>query len=353
MSHDILSDVLRNVRLRGALFYHVSGSRTWAAEAPASRDIATAVMPDSEHVMEYHVVTRGSCWGAIVGEAPVRLETGDIVLFPHGDPHVMSSAPGMRARADVASYFEYKTEQLPFTLHYDGVEGPQAICSDEDGDTTLVCGFLGCDVRPFNPLIATLPRLLHLRTTEGRGWIAQFMHQAVTESQNRRPGGEAMLERMSEMMFVDAVRRYVDTLPEDSRGWLAGLRDRFVGRALALMHDAPATAWTVDELGRRVGLSRSALYERFAEMIGQPPMQYLTNWRMQVAAALLRNTNATVASVAQDVGYDSEAAFARAFKRLVGRPPAAWRRQTAHRARAEGQMAPEVDEAGSTPNLAR
>ena len=334
MSLDILSDVLRNVRLRGALFYNVTGTRAWAAEAPASRDIAAAVMPDSEHVMEYHVVTRGSCWGAIVGQAPVRLETGDIVLFPHGDPHVMSSAPGMRARADVESYFENKAEQLPFSLHYDGADHLQPTSSDEDGDTTLVCGFLGCDARPFNPLIATLPRLLHLRTTENHGWTAQFMRQAVAESQNKRPGGEAMLERMSEMMFVDAVRRYVDTLPEDSRGWLAGLRDRFVGRALALMHDAPATEWTVDELGRRVGLSRSALHERFVEMIGQPPMQYLMNWRMQVAGALLRNTTATVATVALEVGYDSEAAFARAFKRLVGRPPAAWRREKASRARA-------------------
>jgi len=334
MSHDILSDVLRSVRLRGALFFYVSGGRNWAAEAPPSRDIAAAVMPDSEHVIEYHVITRGSCWGAIVGEAPVRLETGDIVLFPHGDAHVISSAPGLRAPADVAGYFERKVDQLPFTLHYDAVEARAEIAADENHETTLVCGFLGCDLRPFNPLIATLPRLSHLRATESQDWIAEFMRHAVAESKNKRPGGEAMLERMSEMMFIDAVRRYVDTLPEDSRGWLAGLRDRFVGRALALMHDDPATEWTVDELGRRVGLSRSALHERFAEMIGQPPMQYLINWRMQVAAALLRNTNATVASVAQEVGYDSEAAFARAFKRLVGKPPAAWRRQAARRAQA-------------------
>ena len=355
MSLDILSDVLRSVRLRGTLFYYVSGRRNWAAEAPASRDIAAAVMPGSEHIMEYHLVTRGSCWGAIVGEAPVRLDTGDIVLFPHGDAHVISSAPGMRARADVPSYFEHKAmaEQLPFTLHLDGVEAPEAISSDEGYETTLVCGFLSCDVRPFNPLIATLPRLLHLRATENHTWIAQFMRQAVAESQNKRPGSEAMLERMSEMMFVDAVRRYVDTLPEDSRGWLAGLRDRFVGRALALMHDAPATEWTVDELGRRVGLSRSALHERFAEMIGQPPMQYLTNWRMQVAASLLRNTNATVASVAQDVGYDSEASFARAFKRLVGSPPAAWRRRTAHPAQAVCRRVADTDRTGSHADPAR
>jgi AraC-like DNA-binding protein len=329
MSHDILSDVLRSVRLRGALYYYVNGSRNWAAEAPASRQIAAAVMPDSEHVMEYHVLIRGACWGAVVGEAPVRLEAGDIILFPHGDPHVVSSAPGMRAPPSVSDYFERRQEQLPFTLHLDAAEVRVGMPRDELCETTLVCGFLGCDLRPFNPLIATLPRLMHLRASEGPAWIRQFMLQAVSESKNKRPGGEAMLERMSEMMFIDAVRRYVATLPDDSRGWLAGLRDRFVGRALALMHDAPGTAWTVDELGRRVGLSRSALHERFAELIGQPPMQYLANWRIQAGAALLRNTTATVAGVAQEVGYESGAAFTRAFKRLVGKSPALWRQQSA------------------------
>lgn len=331
VSQDILSDVLRSVRLRGALFYFVNGGRTWAAEAPASADIAAAVMPGSEHVMEYHVVTRGDCWGAIVGEAPVRLNSGDIVLFPHGDPHVISSAPGMRAPPDVRDHFDRKREQPPFTLHLDCAEATQAPCAGELHETALVCGFLGCDLRPFNPLIDTLPRLLHLRAAGDHDWVGQFVRHAAAESRSRRPGGEAMLERLSEMMFIDAVRRYLDTIPEDSRGWLAGMRDRFVGRALALMHDAPATEWTVEELGRRVGLSRSALHERFAEMIGQPPMQYLASWRIQVAASLLRNTNATVASVAQDVGYDSEESFARAFKRLVGSPPAAWRRQAARR----------------------
>jgi transcriptional regulator GlxA family with amidase domain len=158
------------------------------------------------------------------------------------------------------------------------------------------------------------------------------MLRAVAESKNKKPGGEAMLERISEMMFVDAVRRYVESLPDHSRGWLAGIRDRFVGRALSLMHDAPGFAWTVDELGRRVGLSRSALHERFAEIIGQPPMQYLANWRVQVGATLLRDTNSTIAWIAQEVGYDSGAAFARAFKRLVGKSPAAWRQQSTPRA---------------------
>jgi AraC-like DNA-binding protein len=150
--------------------------------------------------------------------------------------------------------------------------------------------------------------------------------QAAAESQQPGPGSDALLARISEMMFVDAVRHYVASSPDLSQGWLAGMNDRFVGRALALLHEKPAEPWTVDELSRQVGLSRSALHERFAQFLGQAPMQYLTNWRMQVAAGLLRRSSATVASIALDVGYDSEAAFARAFKRLVGQPPAAWRR---------------------------
>ena len=216
---------------------------------------------------------------------------------------------------------------MPFALYLDAAETRVEIPSDELCDATLVCGFLGCDLRPFNPLIETLPRLMHLRAEEGQDWVAQYMRQVVAESKHKRLGGEAMLERMSEMMFIDAVRRYIEALPETSRGWLAGLRDRFVGRVLALMHDAPADAWTVDELGRRVGLSRSALHERFAELIGQTPIQYLANWRIQVGAALLRNTSSTVAMVAQEVGYESEATFTKAFKRLTGNSPALWRRR--------------------------
>ena len=157
--------------------------------------------------------------------------------------------------------------------------------------------------------------------------MARFTQQAAADSQSGRPGGEAMLARMSEMMFVHAVRRYADHLPDEGAGLLTGLGDRFVGRTLALMHAQPARDWTIEELGRRVGLSRSSLHERFLQMIGMPPMQYLAQWRMQAASRLLLETSASVAAVALDVGYDSEAAFTRAFKRLVGKPPAAWRRE--------------------------
>lgn len=331
MSQDTLSDVLRTVRLRGAVFYYVSGSRQWAAEAPPSAAIAAAVMPEAEHVIEYHVVVAGECWAARVGALPVRLSAGDVVLFPHGDAHVLSSAPGMRAEPNVSWYYDSKVEQLPFWVAYDGMSPPASEPPKTGADTVLVCGFLGCDVRPFNPLIATLPPMLHLTTAAGASWITQFMQHAVSESAAKRPGGEAMLARMSEMMFVDAIRRYVETLPPESTGWLAGLRDRYVGRALALLHERPTQPWTIEDVSREVGLSRSALHQRFVQLVGHAPMQYLAHWRMQIASGLLRNTSSTVASVALEVGYDSEAAFARAFKRLVGVPPAAWRRSTRSR----------------------
>ena len=333
MSHDTLSDVLRSVRLRSAIYYFVSCRGNWVAEAPPSAEISAAVMPGAERIIEYHVVTEGECWAAVVGQSPIKLKRGDIIMLPQGDAHVMSSAPGMRASQRVGAFLEMTHNHRPFRVAYDGNAEPQVTprargfthSPEQAPSTTLVCGFIGCDTRPFNPLLATLPRLLHLPETTGT-WSAEFVNLAAAESTSRRPGSEALLERLSEMMLVDAVRRHVENMPEQSTGWLAGLRDRFVGRALALLHEKPAADWNIDDLSRQVGLSRSALHERFVELIGQPPMQYLTNWRMQLASRLLRETQSSVASIALEVGYDSEAAFARAFKRLVGAPPAAWRR---------------------------
>jgi len=327
MSPDTLSDVLRCVRLRGAVFFNITGSSEWAAEAPPAKDIAPLLMPGVEHVMEYHVVAQGTCWAAIPDGPSVQLGPGDVVLFPHGDAHVVSSAPRMRGKSAAGFLAGTKLDEFPLRLSYDGVNVSHSVPAARDANATLVCGFLGCDARPFNPLLAALPRLLHLPTSADNAWIASFTQQAVAESHARRPGGEAMLARMSEMMFVDAVRRYADRLPAESAGWLAGLRDRFVGRALTLLHDKPAHDWTIEELGQRVGLSRSSLHERFVALMGVTPIQYLAQWRMQAAARMLLERRATVATIALEVGYDSEAAFARAFKRLVGKPPAAWRRE--------------------------
>jgi AraC-like DNA-binding protein len=249
-------------------------------------------------------------------------------MFPHGDAHVMSSAPGIQPQRLDAQWV-YSTrgvpKPMPISYHH-GVMQPGSPMPVAEAETIIVCGFLGCDLRPFNPLVAALPRLLHLPAARAGAWIGRVIDQAASESAERRPGGDAVLERLSEMMFVDTARRYLDTLPEDATGWLAGLRDRYVGRALALMHERPQHAWTIDALGRDVGLSRSALHERFVQYLGQPPMQYLAHWRIQLGSRLLRETRRTVATIALEVGYESEAAFARAFKRLVGAPPAAWRR---------------------------
>jgi AraC-like DNA-binding protein len=324
---DTLSDLLRSVRLRGALFFHVDCTAPWVAEAPEAAAMAPAIMPDCEHVMEYHIVILGACWAAVVDEPPVQLQKGDVIVFPHGDAHVLSSVPGMRAEPDVDFLFNWRPPQFPFMLH----RGAAGSADGQADQARLLCGFLGCDRRPFNPLLGTLPRMIHAPASElvsdADNWIVRLACLAATESECKRPGGEVVLERMSEMMFVDLLRRYLERLPEEQRGWLAGLRDRYVGRVLGLMHERPTEAWTMEQIAERVGLSRSALHERFVQFIGLTPMQYLTNWRMQIASRLLTQSNAPLASVAIGTGYESEAAFSRAFKRAVGVPPSVWRRE--------------------------
>jgi AraC-like DNA-binding protein len=285
-------------------------------------------MPGADHMIEFHGVIEGSCWAAIVGEPPLRLHERDVILFPHGDPHVVSSAPGMRPqRVDKEVYFAPRPPQLPYALSLRGSELTTARLDGGGGNRTiLVCGFLGLDARPFNPLLAALPRLLHVAglTLGAESWVASFLHAAVVESNQRRPGGEAVLERMSEMLFVEVLRRYIDALPAGQTGWLAGMRDPSIGRVLALLHEKPDAPWTLERLADEAAMSRSTLHDRFVHFIGQPPIQYLAQWRMQVAARLLRDTKAKLLEVALGVGYESEAAFSRAFKRAVGVAPGAW-----------------------------
>ena len=314
---DVLSDVLQSVRLTGAVYFDFELSSPWVAEAPPSREIAPIVMPGAQRVIEYHLIARGACWAHAVDEPPIRLKEGDLILFPQGDAHVLSSAPGMRAAPDM-SMFVRRTSTLPIVYEHGGGGTERA---------RLVCCFLGCDERPFNPLLTALPRTIHLsRTAEpASGWLSTLLNIAVGESGSARAGRDNILARMSELMFVEAVRRYIELLPAAQIGWLAGLRDPIVGHALAVLHGNPAEDWTVESLARAVGASRSVLADRFTALVAQPPMQYLALWRMQLASQRLR-AGEPVAQVAVAVGYDSEAAFSRAFKRLVGEAPAAWRR---------------------------
>jgi len=321
VSADVLSDVLSAVRLTGALYFDFDLSSPWVAETPAAREIAATVMPGAQRVIEYHVIARGECWGHAVGQEPFRLREGDLFVLPQGDAHVLSSAPGMRGTPDLSKFARRST---PLPLVYEmGGGGPDR--------ARLVCGFLGCDERPFNPLLTALPPVIHLPAAPEAAptaWQEMLLHVALKEAGSARAGAENVLARLSELMFVDAIRRYLETLPPTQTGWLAGLRDPVVGQALAALHEEPKEAWTVEGLARLVGVSRSVLAERFTEVVGQPPMQYLALWRMQLASRLLLDGGA-VAAVASEVGYESEAAFSRAFKKRVGQAPAAWRKGAA------------------------
>jgi AraC-like DNA-binding protein len=344
---DLLSDVLRAVRLTGAVFFLVEAASPWVMEIPDGTTLAPGIPSGAQSVISYHVVTRGACWGGLAGSEPARFEAGDVLVLPRGDAYAMSIARGMRGgpRLDEILTFmrEMAAGRMPFVVE-EGGDGPERL--------DLVCGFLGCDLHPFNPLLATLPPLLHLHQAFGASSdpLGRLIELTIAESREYRPGGDTVRLRLSELMFVEVVRRYLATLPAGQTGWLAALRDPIVGRALALLHHEPAEAWTLEDLARDVGASRSVLAERFTHFVGQPPMQYLTHWRIQVAAHRLDDSTAKVATVALEVGYESEAAFSRAFKRIAGVSPAHWRaRRAASLAQGSGPNRAMLPVGGPTP----
>lgn len=318
---DVLSDVLRAVRLTGAVFFDVEACSPWVATTPSVDRFKRAVMPNAEHVIAFHVVTAGSCWAALPDDlvSPTRLNPGDLVVIPMGDEHVLSSLPGMRTEPDLANYRRPTDRCLPvpFVLNQGG--GPDR-CH-------FICGYFGCDARPFNPLLDALPRMFHASVSDvSQKWLLSLVRAAVDESEHGTAGGETMLAKLAELMFVEVIRKYMNSLPEHSRGWCSGLRDQHIGAALHLIHDRPTHHWTVETLAREVGLSRSAFAERFASFVGVPPMNYLARWRLQLATNLLASKGVSIAAAAAEVGYESEAAFNRAFKKFVGLSPGAWRK---------------------------
>jgi AraC-like DNA-binding protein len=318
MKPDVLSDVLRAVRLTGAIYFDFELCSPWVMKAAPSRDLVRRLMPGAQQVVEYHLIVRGACCVHAVGHPPIRLREGDLVVFPRGDAHVLSSAPGMRAAPD-ASAFVRPSPQLPLVYEVES-GGPER--------ARILCCFQGCDDRPYNPLFGALPAIIHIPAAGPHpacGWLGTLLRIAAGESGSARPGGENVLARLSELMLVETLRYYVETLPAAPASWLDGLREPVVGQALAALHGEPREPWTVERLARLVGLSRSVFAERFTHLVGRPPMQYLALWRMQLAARLLAE-GGRVASVADAVGYESEAAFSRAFKKLVGQAPAMWRR---------------------------
>jgi AraC-like DNA-binding protein len=315
---DALSDVLRIMRLSGGVFLRADFTAPWCIAARMSPDLCAPFLRRATHLIPFHYVVAGELHASVEAGQSHVIRSGELVLFPGNDTHLLGSdlsLPPVMA-GDVL-------------LPPDG-SGLRSIRYGGGGEeTTLICGYLGCETVQGNPIVSALPALIRLKIDEfgPAEWIRSNFQYAADEVAAGRLGSDTVVGKLSELLFVEAVRRYVETLPAGQTGWLAGLRDVSVARALALMHGDIARAWSVDELGREIGLSRSALAEKFTRLIGMAPIHYLTHWRMQVAAQKLKETNASLAQIADAVGYDSDAAFSRAFKKAFGQAPAGWRHE--------------------------
>lgn len=313
---DPLSDVLRVVRLTGGVFLDAEFTAPWCVTVQVGPEDCRPFLSAPQHLIAYHCVVEGCLLLQTNGTTPAEVRAGEIVLLPRNDAHRIGSSLDAKAIKADDLIQPPQNGGLARIVHGGGGER-----------TRIVCGFLGCET-PFNPLVATLPRVmkLNMRAAASGQWIESSFQFAASEVSADRMGSATVLSKLSELLFVEAVRRYVAELPTEQRGWLAGLRDPIVGRALALLHARHGEPWTAEQLAQEVGLSRSAFAERFTSLIGQPSMQYLALWRMQLAAHHLRENTAPIAKIAFEVGYESEAAFNRAFKRQFGVPPATWRK---------------------------
>ncbi len=296
---DALSDVLKSLRLEGAVYINAEFTAPWCVQSKFGLGSVRARLAGAEHVLFFHFLTEGRCKVRLADSMEaLDVAAGDLVLFLNEDKHVMGS-----------------------DLHLAPVEAASLIGPD-------ATGYLACSRSVCRPLLEALPRVLRIPIGEGpaSALLRELLRVGVLESSMSRPGAQSMLAKLSELMFVDALRRYIENMPPGGKGWLAGVRDAQVGRALALLHAKPDRPWTVDELAREVALSRSALAERFAALVAEPPIQYLMRWRLALAAQKLRSGREAIARVAEHSGYESEAAFSRAFKREFGMSPAAWRK---------------------------
>jgi len=320
-SPDVLSDVLRTIRLSGSMLFLVDATEPWKSHAPATQAFARAVLPYAQHLISYHIVVAGQCWAGLAGDPMEPLAEGDVLVVPQGDAYALASAPDAPPSYGdddaVAFLGAMAAGELPSVVHEGGSGAAH---------TLIICGFLGCDARPFNPILWALPRVMRLRRVVQPGnRLSHLLAYAIVELREPGEGGRDVLLRLSELMFVEVVRRHLASAPAAQTGWLAALRDPITSRVLARMHAEPAKPWTLDTLGEGTGASRSTLAEHFAQLVGQPPMHYLAGWRMQLATRLLSYPGVKVRAVADAVGYASEAAFSRAFKKHAGLSPNVWR----------------------------
>jgi AraC family transcriptional regulator, alkane utilization regulator len=320
---DALSQVLKSLQLEGAVFLNAEFTAPWSILSTYGLGSVNERLADGDHVLYFHFLTEGRCKLRLAtGGDAIEANANDLVLFPHGNRHVMASDVHL-APVEASTLIESGDGADPdvFQLRQGG----------GGAVTRFVCGYIACNRSVCRPLLDALPEMARIPMGDATSstLMRDLLRVGVRESSTERPGAASLLAKLSELMFVEALRRYVEAMPSDRNGWLAGVRDAHVGRALSLLHADPAKTWTVDELAREVALSRSALADRFADLVGEPPMQYLTRWRLALAAQMLRAGKLAVARIAERSGYESEAAFNRAFKREFGLPPAEWRRARA------------------------
>lgn len=317
-SADSLSDLLSAMHLAGSVLFRAEFREPWSVLSPDSGQLAGLLPIRSRHIIPFHVIASGTCWLVLPGRRPVRLAEGDAVLLPYGDGHELKGDAEIPI-IPIGGLLPTLPWSSPCVVRYGG-GGPL---------TSIICGFVQCDELLFHPVLRHLPTLLHVspEATPADAWLASTIRHTATEATHALPGSRSMLPRLTELMFVEILRKHMLGLSADEVGWFAAFKDPVAGAALRRLHADPLRDWSVDGLAGEIGVSRTVLAKRFKHFLAQPPMQYLAGWRLQLAAQQMKSSDLPMKSIADRSGYESEAAFNRAFKRQFGLPPGAWRRQ--------------------------
>jgi AraC-like DNA-binding protein len=315
---DVLADLLGSMHLSGTVLFRAEFAEPWGLLAPDAVQMSGMLPFRTEHIIPFHIVAKGGCWLELKGQERTWLEEGDAILLPYGDSHVLVGRE--------------EAERVPATQLLPPPPWPEALKVEHGGTgehTTIICGFVQCDELLFHPVLRQLPSLIHVspKRVADEEWLASTIRHTAREASRADSGSRSMLPRLTELMFVEILRKYIQSLSTEHVGWLAALNDSVVGKALKYLHTAPLNDWNVDNLAGKAGVSRTILTERFNRYLDMPPMKYLTYWRLQLAAQSWKASEAPLKSIADQAGYQSEAAFSRAFKRHFGCPPADWRRR--------------------------
>ena len=313
---DVLSEVLKTIRLDSALFFNAELTAPWCVLEPRSVEMSGQLSRNDGHLVLFHYILEGKAYAQLPGSAKVELTKGDIVLMPHGDSHLLGNGNHARPVDSMKAFAKNLSEGLKLARYGGGGE-----------ITRLVCGYMVFEPRMSSVVLSGLPKIVKVHLSDGASsqWVRDSIKYAVGEDSDG-DGSGLVVAKLSEALFVETLRRFVNEIPDKNTGWLAGARDPIIGKALAYLHEDPSHDWTVEELAHTVGLSRTRLAERFRQLIGDSPIAYLKKWRLKVGAEALLSSEKSVSEIAAAVGYGSESAFNRAFKLEYSTPPAQFRR---------------------------